>query len=143
MSEQILKDRHSSFKRCVHTKNIYSLLDLPKSDDSYKSLMKHVDSCLICSDELKKFKQKTLASQVFIPKISMDRELKQAFESEVGELFKAMNLNEKELLKQHVKNNVQYLDQLGVVFLKNLVSKSMLKAYIFALILFLSLKFFL
>jgi hypothetical protein len=130
-------------KYCIHTKLIYTLLDTPKKEESYKRLNKHVENCPVCSEELKSFQMKTMAAQVFIPKMSMDRDLRQSFEREVGELFKVMNLNEREMLKRNVKKGFLLIDNLGVEFLKNLASRTMFKTYFFALIIFICLKLFL
>ncbi len=130
-------------RQCVHTKNIYSLLDMPKQEEAYKRLNKHIESCAVCADELKKFQSKTLAAQAFIPKVMMARDLRQSFDREVGELFKIMDLNERELLKKNVKKGFRFIDSMGAGFLKNLGSKAMIKAYVLAALMFLALKFIL
>lgn len=130
-------------KNCVHTKNIYSMLDMPTQDEAYKRLSKHVESCNVCSLEFKKFQSKTMAAQVFIPKVMMARDLRQSFEREVSELFKVMDLNERELLKKNVKKGFRFIDSMGVDFIKNLGSKTMIKAYVLAAFLFALLKFIL
>lgn len=118
-------------------------MDTPKKDEAYKRMTKHVESCPVCAEELKKFQLKTMAAQVFIPKVVMDRDLRQSFEREVSELFKVMNLNERELLKRNVKKGFRFIDSMGVDFLKNLASRTMIKTYIFALAIFICLKIFL
>ena len=119
------------------------MLDLPKSEDSYKRLTKHLETCVTCTNEFKQFQLKTAASQVFIPKVLMDRDLRQSFEREVGELFKVMDLNERELLKRNVKNGFRFIDNMGIAFIQNLFSKTMLKTYFFAGAVFICMKLFL
>jgi hypothetical protein len=129
-------------KQCIHTKNIYSLLDMSPKDEVHKNLTKHIESCSVCAQELKKFRLKSLAAQVYIPKVVMDRDLRQSFEREVGELFKILQLDEREALKRNVKHKIKTLDQMGVDFIKTLSSKSMIKVYIIAAAMFLALKYF-
>ncbi len=142
MSQELNFQKHSA-KNCVHTKNIYSLLDTPKNDETYKRLMKHLETCSACAQELKKFETKTAAAQVFIPKMTMDRDLRQSFEREVGELFKVMDLNERELLKKKVKKSVRFLDNMGVDLVRTLVSKSMIKVYVITAAVVVGIKYFL
>jgi hypothetical protein len=142
-SIQASSNTNSFSRECIHTKNIYSLLDLPKSDESFKKMHKHLESCSVCSREFQMFQLKTAATIAFIPKISMDRDLHQSFEREVGELFKVMNLNERERLKRNVKDGFVLLDQMGIEFIRNLASKTMLKTYVLAGVLFICLKLFL
>ncbi len=130
-------------RHCVHTKHIYTLLDTPKKEEAYKRMSKHVEVCPVCAEEFKKFQMKTLAAQIFIPKVAMDRDLRQSFEREVSELFKVMNLNERIMLKRNMKKGIRFIDSMGVEFLKNLASKTMLKTYVFAFALFICLKLFL
>ncbi len=136
-----LKSKNAN--HCVHTKNIYALLDISSNEESYKKLTKHVESCLQCAEELNQFKLKTQAAQIYIPKVVMDRDLRQSFEREVSELFKVMNLNDRQALKRNVKNGFQIIDSIGLSFIKNLKSKTMIKAYMLGFLIFLSLKFFL
>lgn len=128
-------------KKCIHTKNVYALLDAPKKEDTYKKLNKHLESCRVCNEEFKQFQAKTLASQIYIPKAMMDHDLRQTFDRELDELFKMMSLNEREALKNNVKKSFNYIDQVTLAFIKNLGSRSMLKAYLAASALFLVLKF--
>lgn len=138
-----LRNEKKISKNCVHTKQVYSLIDIPKKEEVYKRLAKHLESCESCSFELEKFKLETTATKVFIPKIAMARDLKESFDREVGELFKVMEINEHEALKRNVKKGFKFFDNMGLDFFKNLKSKSMVKAYLFALVLFFSLKYFL
>lgn len=128
---------------CIHTKRVYSLIDLPKKEESYKKLVKHLDSCNTCSLEFKKFQNETTATKIFIPKIAMARDLKESFDREVGELFKVMDLNDHVILKRNVKNGFLFIDNIGLDFINILKSKSMIKAYAFAVAIFLGLKYFL
>lgn len=129
-------------KHCVHTKNIYSLMDLPKKGDSYKTLTKHLETCAVCTEEFQMFQAHAAMAKVHIPKAIMDHDLRESFEREVTELFKAMDLNDRELLKKNVKKGFLFLDSMGIDFIKNLASKTMIKAYIVALFTFIFLKLF-
>lgn len=138
--ESIENQRISNY--CVHTKQVYSLRDLNPKDELYKKINKHIETCKVCNKEFQLFQVKVAATQVFIPKATIDRDLRESFEREVGELFKVMNLNERERLKKSVKNSLVFADQMGLAFLQNLFSKSMLKAYLVAGTLFIILKVF-
>ena len=140
---QELKKSKSFSPKCIHTKHIYSLLDLSATDESYKKINKHLDNCTICKNEFQIFKLKSKAAQVFIPKISMDRDLRQSFEREVIELFKAMDLNDRENLKRNVKKGFIFVDKMGIEFIGHLFSKAMIKTYFLAAALFICLKLFL
>lgn len=122
---------------------MYSLLDTPKKEEAYKKLSKHLEVCRACKEEFQKFQLKTMAAQVYIPKALMDHDLRQSFEREVGELFKVMNLDNRENLKKNVKKGFLFIDTMGVDFLKNLTSKTMLKTYLMAVFIFIFLKLFL
>lgn len=128
---------------CIHTKHVYSLLDTPKKEEAFKRLSKHLESCVACKEEFQKFQLKTTAAQIYIPKALMDHDLRESFEREVGELFKVMDLNDRVLLRKNVKNGFRFLDSMGVDFIKNLASKTMIKTYVLALIVFIGLKLFL
>jgi hypothetical protein len=138
-----LRTEPTTARKCIHTKNIYSLLDMPAKDETYKNLSKHIESCPVCSLEFKKFQSKSSEAKVFIPKAIMDHDLRQSFDREVGELFKVMNLNEREALKRNVKKGIKTIDQMGIDFLKTLSSKSMIKIYAVAVGMFFVLKHFL
>lgn len=131
---------NNSSKQCVHLKNIYSLVDLTPADESYKRIMKHQASCLICSEKLKEFEEFNRELKVHIPKPQIDTETKAIFENEIHELFKTIDLNEKELLRKKIKTNFQKIDSFGVGFFKVLFSKNMMKSYLFGLVLFIILK---
>ena len=139
---QISPALNFNLRNCIHTKNVFSLVDLSPEDESYHKIKKHTDECEICSFELKKFELQTLESKIYIPKPQIDDETKEIFKREVSELFKAFNLNEKELLKKKIKNKIKKIDRLGADFLKNLTSKNMLKSYAFGAVLFLVLRQF-
>jgi hypothetical protein len=116
------------------------LLDTPAKDEAYKKLSKHLETCTTCNDEFQKFKAKTAAAQIYIPKALMDHDLRQSFEREVGELFKVMELNNREILKRKVKKGFLFIDSIGLEFIKNLISKTMLKTYVMAAFIFIALK---
>jgi hypothetical protein len=129
--------------KCIHARQVYSLLDTPIDDDSYKKLSKHLESCSVCHDEFKNVELKSKAAQVYIPKAIMDHDLRESFEREVGELFKVMELNQREILRKNVKKGFHFIDRMGIDFLKNLASASMLKTYFIALAIYVGLKFYL
>ena len=116
---------------------------MPKKEESYKRMSKHLETCSVCNKEFQMFQLKTASAQVFIPKILMDRDLRQSFEREVGELFKVMNLNNRENLKRNVKKGFHFVDKMGIEFFQNLLSKTMIKSYFIAGAIFICLKFFL
>jgi hypothetical protein len=116
---------------------------MSKNDESYGILKKHLESCSICNSEFQNFQLKNTQALILIPKVSMDRDLRHSFEREVVELFKAMDLNDRILLKRNVKQGFIFLDKMGIEFIHNLFSKSMLKTYVFALVVFIGLKIFL
>lgn len=127
---------------CIQTKHIYSLLDTPKNDEVYKKLSKHLEICATCNQEYKKLQLKMIAAKIYIPKAIMDHDLKESFEREVVELFKAMDLNNRELLKKNVKKGIKFIDRMGIDFINNLSSKNMLKTYFFAVVIYIGLKLF-
>lgn len=129
-------------RSCIHSKNIYSLMDMSPKDEAYKNLSKHIESCPVCAKEFRKFQLKISAAQIYIPKAVMDRDLRQSFEREVGELFKVLQLSEREALKHKVKTKFRTIDQMGIDFLKTLSSKQMIKIYFIAAATYAALKYF-
>jgi hypothetical protein len=128
--------------RCIHTKNVFTLIDLSPIDESYKRIKKHIDGCKVCELELKAFELKNIEAKINIPKPQIDTETKEMFEREVSDLFRVFDLNEKDLLKKKIKNKIKSIDSLGVAFIKNLSSKQMLTTYAFGAVLFIVLKQF-
>ena len=116
---------------------------MPKNDESYKLMNKHLENCTICNKEFQRFQLKTSAALVLIPKVLMDRDLRQSFEREVVELFKVMDLNERELLKKNVRKGFIFIDKMGIEFIRNLFSRTMVKTYFFALVIFICFRIFL
>ena len=135
-----IKSQDSKNKFCVHTKNIYSLLDLPVVDESFKKLSKHVEGCSICESEFKNYKKKNERLKLLIPEAVMDKDLHQTFDSEIGELFHTLELSDRAALKKKVKNKFKFIDQMGIEFLGNLISKTMIKYYLLGAVVFLGLK---
>ena len=127
-------------KTCVHTKNIYSMLDLPIFDDSFKRLSKHIESCSTCALEFKNYKKNNERLKAIIPEAVMDKDLNQTFESEIVELFHTLELSDRAALKKKVKNKFKFIDQMGIDFLANLTSKTMIKYYLLGAVVFLGLK---
>ena len=128
---------------CVQTKHLYSLLDIPKNDETSKKLSKHLEGCISCNQEYKNLQLKMIAAKIYIPKAIMDHDLRESFEREVSELFKVMDLNNRELLKKNVKKGFKFIDRMGIDFIKNLSSKKMCKTYLIAVGIYIGLKFFL
>lgn len=141
-STQISSHSHIISKTCIHTRNVYSLVDLSPLDENYIRIRKHTDNCLICTAELKNFQQQIMASKIHIPKPQIDLETRGIFEREVSELFKAFDLNEKDRLKKKIKNKIKRIDSIGEDFIKNLISRKMLTTYTFGAVLFVVLRQF-
>lgn len=139
---QVLPVSSISQKSCIHTKNVFSLIDLSPEEEAHRRITKHINSCKICENELRKFQLQSLESKIHIPKPQIDTETKAIFEREVSEVFKAFDLNEKILLRKKIKNNIKKIDLVGLGFIKNLGSKNMIKTYAFATVLFIVLKQF-
>lgn len=134
----------SAFRsHCVHSKNIFTLADLPVEDESHQKIKKHVENCRACSTQYKNFQLQTEAMRIYIPKPRMDKESKEIFEREVTELFKIFNLDQKLATKKKIKEKILFMDSLGAEFIRNLTSKTMLKSYLLALIAFICLRYYL
>lgn len=155
MLETITKDtcldrRNSQFatpnfnikEKCIHTKNIFSMLDLNQSDESYKKIKKHVDDCRICDNALKKFELENIEVKIHIPKPQIDTETKEIFTREVSELFLAFDLNEKALLRKKIKTKIAGIDSFGLSVVKNFASSKMIATYAFGAVLFVVLRHF-
>jgi hypothetical protein len=127
---------------CVHTKNVFSLVDLAHHDDNYQRIKKHVDGCQVCDTHYKKFELENLAVKIYIPKPQIDTETKEIIAREISELFKTFDLNEKTLLRKKIKTNIKKIDSIGMGLMKNLVSKTMLASYAGGVVLFIVLKQF-
>lgn len=139
---QVLSTALNLEKKCIHTKSIFSLIDLDFEDESFVNIKKHSDKCEVCSEALKKFELQNQEAIFFIPKPQIDTEAKNTFEREVHEVFRILELNEKEQLRVKIKKNIQKIDTIGVEFIKNLISKNMIKTYFFGIILFFVLRQF-
>lgn len=128
--------------QCIHSKNIFSLADLPAEDETYIKIKKHVDGCRQCSNRYAQISHQIEGMKVFIPKPLIDKESKETFEREITELFKIFNLNKKSAAKNKFKQKIKLLDNVGIDILSNLTSKTMIKGYIAAAIAFVALKYF-
>jgi hypothetical protein len=128
--------------KCIHTKNIFSMLDLDQSEESYKNIKKHVEACEVCDRELKKFELENIEIKIHIPRPYIDTETKEIFTREVSEIFKALDLNEKALLRAKIKSKIKGIDTLGVSILKTIRSKKMIRTYAFGAALFFVLRIF-
>jgi hypothetical protein len=135
--------RQKTQQHCVQTKNIHSLLDLNIQDVMYKTLANHELTCTLCSKALKKIKEQNLSIKVFIPKPYMPKDLRETYSGELSELFKTAGLNDIKNKKLKIKNNLKALDRMGEILINNLFSKSMLKAYASAFLVFLGLRYIL
>jgi hypothetical protein len=129
-------------QRCIHTKNVFPIIDLSPLDESYKKIRKHLDSCKICEHQVKVFEMKNSEVRIQVPKPQIDTDTKQMFEREVSDLFRVFDLNEKVRLKKKIKNKIKSIDSFGASFMSNLASKQMLKTYAFGAVLFIVLKQF-
>jgi hypothetical protein len=125
---------------CIHTKNIYSLADLNPIEEQYKFLNSHLKTCRICAEEYHHFQEKCFAAKTFIPKPMMDKELKETFDRELGDMLKSMQLNKKVLQKKRVSHFVQSINDYGEASFKILFSKSMILSFAVALVMFFVLK---
>lgn len=141
-STHISSLNRSISKNCIHTKNVYSLVDLNPLDENHIRIKKHTDNCAICSAALKGFEEKIIETKIYIPKPQIDLETRGIFEREVSELFKAFDLNEKNRLKKKIKNKIKRIDSIGEDFIKNLTSRKMLTTYTFGAVLFVVLRQF-
>jgi hypothetical protein len=128
---------------CIHTKNIFSLIDLAEQDSMYDFLINHEKKCTPCAEKLKKFREENFAIKVFVPKPFLPKDLRETFNHELADLFKIAGLNEIENKKKNIKAGLLSIDQFGENIINTFVSKKMLKAYIYALLAFVSLKYFL
>lgn len=132
--------RHIEHNHCIHTKNIFSLLDLNQQDVMYNFLINHEKKCTKCSLQLKKFKEANFAAKVAVPKPFMPKDLRETYSGELSELFKIAGLNEAENQKQKFKDSLRNFDKMGKEFINNLSSKTMIRAYAAAFLFFLGLK---
>ena len=139
-SSQILPVALNLEKTCIHTKSIFSLIDLDFEDDSFVNIKKHTDKCVTCTDALSKFELQNQQASFFIPKPQIDTETKNVFQREVYEIFRTLELNEKEQLRAKIKKKIKKIDTAGVEFIKNLSSKNMMKTYALGLVMFVVLK---
>ncbi len=129
-------------KSCIHTKSIFSLIDLDFEDEAFVNITKHTDKCESCSTALKNFELQNQQATFFIPKPQIDAETKAVFEREVHDVFRVFELNEKEKLRLKIKKKIKHIDTAGAEFLKHMGSKSMVKTYAFGLVLFVVLRQF-
>lgn len=135
------RESESAFRsHCIHTKNIFTLADLPKDDEVHQKILKHVDNCRVCRTRHILFQAETSAMKFYIPKPVIDKESKEIFERETTELFKLFNLNERTIAKNRIKNKIRSVDNMGAEILRNLVSTTMIKGYVLALLAFIILK---
>jgi hypothetical protein len=139
---QILSASGNSLKSCIHTKSIFSLIDLDFEDEAFVSINKHVEKCDACSTALKNFELQNQQATFFIPKPQIDADTKASFEREVHDVFRVFELNEKEQLRLKIKKKIKNIDTAGAEFIKNLSSKNMIKTYVLGLMLFVVLRQF-
>ena len=141
-NSQVLSASINLEKTCIHTKSIFSLIDLDFEDEAFVNIKKHSDRCIACSNALSKFERQNQQAVFFIPKPQIDTETRNTFEREVHEVFMAFELNEKVKLKIKIKKNIKKIDTVAIEFIKNLSSINMIKTYAFGLILFVFLRQF-
>ena len=129
-------------KTCIHTKSIFSLIDLDFEDEAFVNIKKHSDRCIACSNALSKFELQNQQAVFYIPKPQIDTETRNTFEREVHEVFLAFELNERVKLKLKIKKNFKKIDTATLEFIKNLSSKNMIKTYALGLLMFVVLRQF-
>ena len=129
-----------SSSRCIHTKNVYSLIDISNKDDFYLKVDQHIKGCQTCKDEFEKYKQKQFAIKFLIPKPSIDSETREIFENEVAEMFKSFDLNEKVLHKKKIKNKILLIDSFGSGVIKHVTSTKFYVIYVLGIGLYFILK---
>ena len=89
----------------------------------------HLQSCQVCQDEFEKYKQKQFAIKILIPKPHIDNEMKETFEIEVSDIFKAYDLNEKDFQKKQIKSKILAIDSVGSSIVKHMTSPKFLYVY--------------
>lgn len=134
--------RFNTQTKCIHTKNIFSMLDLNQSEENYIKIKKHVDNCQVCDTAYKKFELENLEVKIHIPKPQIDTETKEIFSREVSDLFVAFDLNEKSLLRKKIVTKIKGIDSFGISVIKNFVSRKMIATYAFGAVLFVVLRHF-
>ena len=118
-NSQVLSAFVNLERTCIHTKSIFSLIDLDFEDDTFVNIKKHSDKCDACSNALRKFELQNQQAIFLIPKAHIDTETKNTFEREVAEVFRAFELNEKVQLKLKIKKNIKKIDTAAIDFIKN------------------------
>ncbi|MBC7428434.1 MAG: hypothetical protein H7336_07480 [Bacteriovorax sp.] len=130
----------NSQTKCIHTKNIFSMLDQNPAEENYKKIKKHVDNCKTCGTELKKFELETIEVKIHIPKPQIDNEIKEIYTREVSEIFKVFDLNEKAALRAKIKSKIKDIDSFGLSIIKTFASRKMIATYAFAGVMFVVLR---
>lgn len=103
-------------KKCIHTKSIIALFDLPEEDEQYKKISQHMKSCLICRDHYFQYNEKNVELKVKIPKFQIDNETKEIFEAEVASAFSIYKVHgETRLLKRIQNSLLQFNAQLNLL----------------------------
>lgn len=137
---QITQIGSTTQANCIHTKNVFSMVDLSHHDDSFIRMKRHIDNCSVCEREYEKFTLENLAVKIHIPKPQIDTETKELFSREISELFKTFDLNHNAQMRKKITNKIKTIDTFGAGVLKGLTSKTMLASYAFGLVLFVVLK---
>lgn len=135
--------RLTTKEQCIHTKNIFSLIDLSEKDKMYDFLVNHEKKCTQCSTKLKKFKEDNFAVKVYVPKPFMPKDMRESFNREVSDLFKVAGLNEVQNQKNKIKYSLKAVDTTAAAIIEGFISKKMFKGYGVALLVFVALKYFL
>ena len=63
-NEQVLPVSSPILKSCIHTKNIFSLIDLSPEEELHKKMNKHVQGCSVCTKELQNFQLKNFEAKI-------------------------------------------------------------------------------
>lgn len=133
--------KHNKFNKCIHTKNIFSLIDLDDEVERAQFFTKHLNECDQCKMSYHFFKEKMFAAKTFIPKPVMDKELKDTFDRELTELLKSLNINDSIVRKKMILNKLSTVNIYAEVFIKNAFSKTMFFSYGIAGMLYLLFRF--
>lgn len=133
--------KSKNFKNCIHTKNIFSLIDLDEDIERAQFLNQHLNECDQCKKSYKYFKEKMFAAATFIPKPHMDRELKDTFDRELSELLKSLNINDSVVRKKMILNKLNTANIYAETIVKLAFSKTMFVSYGVAGILYLLFRF--
>lgn len=120
---------YKNLKSCIHTKNIFSLIDLEGDLDKAHFLNQHLKECTHCQKTYHIFKEKMFAANTFIPRPLMDRELRDTFDRELSALLKSLKINDSVVRKEILIEKLSAINLFAESFIKNMFSKNMFFTY--------------